>query len=459
MGGGSKTTTTNQNEQAVTVPQNPTYALDPVKNYYAGIGNYQQADPYAFVTPPNSLQTAAYQNAASGLFGANDLYGQAASGANAVLNSAPTAVQAGQTQAGLANLGNAAQATPQYAGGPVAANAATAGTAAQTATPDLGNAAQAQAASLLDNLQAYQNPYTQQVVDSTLADFDNQAGINQAKMMADGARAGAFGGSRFAIAQSALLGEQERARAATAANLRSNAFNTAAGLSAQDAGFRQGANLFNAGATNQRDETRAGLQAQTGMFNADAQNQYGLANAGFQQQSNLFNAGAANDVNALNAQLGTQTNQFNTGAQNQFGLAQFDAGNQLSQFNAGQANQLGQFNAAQSNDMQNAQLSRMLQASGLLGDIGSAYGSNYRADLGTQADMGNMLWTQQNAYNQAPLTQLQNVGNLLNPGLIDTVSGRTVTGQNSGVTKEQQSGGLFNTLLGIGSLAVPFIPK
>lgn len=359
MGGGTKTTTTNQNEQASTVPQTPTYAADPIKNYFSGIGNYQQADPYSFITPANDIQTSAYNNA-SGLFGSNDLYGQAASGAQAVMGAAPTTAQASQTQGQVGNLGPAGQAT---------------------------------GASLLDNLSAYQNPYTQQVVDTTLAGYDHDAEMRRGQLVAEGARNKAFGGSGYAFAQGAFDADTARGRAGTEANLRAQGFRDATTLSGQDADRRQSLGMFN------------------------------------------------------------------TGQNNNFDLSRFDAGNQMSQFNAGQSNNTSQFNADQSNDMQNQQLGRMLQASGLLGDIGSAYGSNYRADLGTQLDLGNSLYSLQNQYTQAPLTQMQNVGNLLNPGYIDAVSGKTVTGTTSGVAQEKTSGGLFNSLLGIASLGVPFLPK
>lgn len=351
MGGGSKTETTNQNQQATTTPQTPTYALDPVKNYFSGISNYQAADPYSFVTPANSLQTAAYTNAAGGLFGSNALYGQAANGAQGVLGATPTTAQASQTQA-------------------------------QTGT--LGAPAQAQSASLLDNFNSYLNPATDTLVNTSLADYDQNSGQVRAQQAAEAAKNGAFGGSRYGVQQGVTEGELARGRASTDANLRFNAYNTAAGLAQSDAANRQATNLFNTNAQN--------------------------------------------------------TNQ----------LTQFGADNTANMFNAGQANTTSQFNAGQQNDMQNQQLARQLQASGLLGDLGTAYGSNYRADLGTQADLGNQLYQMQSAANNAPLTQLQNVGNLLNPGYLSAVSGQTVTGSSSGVDQTKTSGGLLNSLLSLG---------
>lgn len=342
MGGGSKTTTTNTNQQATTTPTTPDYALGPVQNYFEGVANYQNADPYAFVTPINSLQKSAMQNA-SGLYNNGAMFGQAAQGANAVLNANPAT-----NVAALGNLGPANTVNP---------------------------------ASLLENFSAYLNPATDALVNTTLADMDANAGNVRAQQAADAARNGAFGGSRYGVAQAGTEGELARARASADANLRAQAWNSAAGLSQSDAANRQ----------------------QAGMFNA--------------------------------------------GAQNQFGLAGFDARNQMNQFNVGQINSANQ-----------QALARQLQASGLMADIGSAYGQDYRQSLGTEMDMGNDLYNLENIQNQAPLTQLQNVGNLLNPGMIDTLSSKTVTGSESGTSQEKSSGGLFNSLLGIASLAVPFIP-
>lgn len=453
MGGGSKTTTTNQNEQATTTPQMPTYANDVVKNYFSGVQNYQQSDPYSFVTPANSLQTGAYQNA-GGLFGANSLYGQAAAGAQGVLGATPATAQAQQTQAQAGTLGPAAQSTAQYAGPATQANASLAGPAAQVTAASAGQANQATAASLLDNFAAYQNPATQQLVNTTLADFDANSEAVRGQQAADAARNKGLSGSRFGFAQAATEGELARGRASTDANLRFNAFNTAAGLAGADADRRQATGLFNADAQNQYGLANAGFQQGANLFNAGATNDTARLNAQLGTQTNQFNAGAANDVNLANAQLGTQNNQFNTGQQNQYGLAQFGANNDMSQFNAGQANQLGQFNAGQRNDMQQAQLNRALQASGLLGDIAGQYGSNYRQDLAMQSDLGNQLYQMQGQQANAPLTQLQNIGALLGAGQLGTITGQTVTGQNSGVSQEKTSGGLFNSLLGLGNLGV-----
>jgi len=58
--------------------------------------------------------------------------------------------------------------------------------------------------SLLDpsGYQAYMSPYQQQVIDTTLAEFDKQAAIGKHGLGKDASQAGAFGGARHGIAQS-----------------------------------------------------------------------------------------------------------------------------------------------------------------------------------------------------------------------------------------------------------------
>jgi len=107
-------------------------------------------------------------------------------------------------------------------------------------------APQMQSASLLDNLGAYMSPYTGQVVDAALADFDFGAGETRAQQALDMAGAGAFGGSGAALTRSATEDALTRGRAATSANLRDQGFRVGAGLSESDAGRRQQASAANA---------------------------------------------------------------------------------------------------------------------------------------------------------------------------------------------------------------------
>jgi hypothetical protein len=92
----------------------------------------------------------------------------------------------------------------------------------------------------------YKNPYEQQVVDTTLAGYDRNAAEQAAQMQAQAAKAGAFGGSRFGIAQGQFAADnalnRARPRRSFARRVRQGL-----GLGATDAGAFNQASLFNAG--------------------------------------------------------------------------------------------------------------------------------------------------------------------------------------------------------------------
>ena len=104
----------------------------------------------------------------------------------------------------------------------------------------------ATSASLLDNLSAYSNPYRRDVIDSTMADLDYDAGRTRATQDLALAGQGAFGGSGAALTRSQTEGELARARSSQMSKLLSDMFTTSAGLSSQDADRRQQASIANA---------------------------------------------------------------------------------------------------------------------------------------------------------------------------------------------------------------------
>lgn len=119
---------------------------------------------------------------------------------------------------------------------------------AMSTAQDIANtgAQRVQGASLLDGLQNYMSPYTNDVVNTTLAGFDQDAGRTRAQQQLDIAGDTTFGGSGGSILRSLTEGELSRGRASTEAQLRDEGFKTGAGLSATDAGMRQQAGLANA---------------------------------------------------------------------------------------------------------------------------------------------------------------------------------------------------------------------
>ena len=97
-----------------------------------------------------------------------------------------------------------------------------------------------------DFVDRYLNPYLRDVVDTTAADLDVQAGRTRAQQALDLAGSGAFGGSGAALTQSMTEGELSRARASTLAGLRSQAYQTALGAAAGDADRATQARIANA---------------------------------------------------------------------------------------------------------------------------------------------------------------------------------------------------------------------
>jgi hypothetical protein len=93
-----------------------------------------------------------------------------------------------------------------------------------------------------DSISRFQDPYMQDVVDASLADFD--VGVDRASNMrrARQAGAGAFGG-RQGLYDAALDAESARGRGALSSGLRSQAYGQALQTALQDAGLAQRADL------------------------------------------------------------------------------------------------------------------------------------------------------------------------------------------------------------------------
>lgn len=136
------------------------------------------------------------------------------------------------------------------------------------------------AQSLLEGLQNYMSPYTNDVVNTTLADYDEEAARTRAQQAATAAGSGANRGTRNSIFEAALEGEIGRGRATTEAGLRDQAFQVGAGLSADDANRRQSASSSNAELQQRASEANAqmelnrmlqasNLMYQNGTFNAN----------------------------------------------------------------------------------------------------------------------------------------------------------------------------------------------
>ena len=267
-----KTKTTSQSTQTTT-PNNPQWVTDGLAGVGGGLQRLMGMDPTTFVAGPSRLQDQAF--GAAGKLGLSSLYGDAEGIFKDVAGKGANTYQAAQ-----------GKATGYDVSGYDAVNAGSQGYTAS---------------SLLEGLDKYMSPYTGQVVDAALADFDYGAGATRANQALEEARSGAFGGSGAAITRALTESDLARGRASTSANLRDQAFTRGAGLSATDAGFRN----------------------QAAQFQAEAANRAALANAAAANQAAAFRVQAANQAAADRA-----------AAENQFGIANMNALNDASRFNA-----------------------------------------------------------------------------------------------------------------------------
>ena len=170
-----------------------------------------------------------------------------------------------------------------------------------------------QAPSILDrDIGAYQNPYTQQVIDTTLADLDRsrQMAIGRDQDRAIGA--GAFGGSRSGI----LEAETNRAfadqAARTAAGLRQGGFDRATSLAGQDISREIGNRAFQAGLFGNQ---LADQYSNLGLLANIGRQQQGLQQAGLDQAYNQFldaRGYGPQQIGLLSSALGLMPQQTST---------------------------------------------------------------------------------------------------------------------------------------------------
>lgn len=113
-------------------------------------------------------------------------------------------------------------------------------------------AQQATSRGILDvDLEGYQNPFQQQVIDTTLAGFDEQSAMKAAQLAAQQAQGQKFSGSGSAIERALFNRGVVQDRAGTEAGLRSSGFDRATGLATNDLNREADTSRFNASAANQ----------------------------------------------------------------------------------------------------------------------------------------------------------------------------------------------------------------
>lgn len=119
-------------------------------------------------------------------------------------------------------------------------------------------------------IQQYESPYTQNVLNTTMAAENNQDAQQQAQLQGNAISAGAWGGDRSGVAQGILGGQQALANNATNAGIENTGF-----LSAEQEANTQQQNVFN--------NTLLGANAQLGSGQAQQQQAQSELNVPYEQ--------------------------------------------------------------------------------------------------------------------------------------------------------------------------------
>lgn len=134
------------------------------------------------------------------------------------------------------------------------------------------------------DIQQYINPYTQNVVDATQAQFDEQNQQAQQGLLSKGIAQGALGGNRMGVAQANLAGQQATAQAPVIAGLQSQGYQQALAAAQADAQRKQAAaySLGNLGVSGQN-AALSGATAQLGAGTLEQQTQQAANTAQYGQ--------------------------------------------------------------------------------------------------------------------------------------------------------------------------------
>jgi len=170
-------------------------------------------------------------------------------------------------------------------------------------TPDAVAAQQA-----VGGIGTYMNPYTQQVIDTSMGDLERQRQMQMNQLGAQASAAGAFGGSRQGVAESLTNEAFARQGGQLAAGLRQQGFQTALGASQQDVANQMQAALANQSARSAAEQfgQALGLQGQ-------------IANQGAFGRAQEFGQGMTLDAQQANQQAAQQAANLRLQASGQLG--------------------------------------------------------------------------------------------------------------------------------------------
>ena len=291
-------------QQAATRLTGAATGVDPVTGQASGIAAYQ---PY--VDAAGAAATTAGQGLGLAQTGLG-IAGQELTGAGTALGTAGTTTAGAQPFIGQAGLG-LGQAGITLAGVPSYISGAQAGLGAAGALTGTGGGFGT------GSIASYMSPFQQQVIDTSLQEFDRQAAMRQQQISDAAVALGGYGGGREGVMQAEYQTQSDRNRAALQAQL-------------QQQGFSQAQAARQADLQNQMmlSQGQLGLgQATSGLAQQQAQlglNQLGLGQAQLGLgQAQAAQAGQAAGMAGQRASLAQQ--QAGLG-QAQLGLGQFQLG-------------------------------------------------------------------------------------------------------------------------------------
>ena len=251
------------------------------------------------------------------------------------------------------------------------------------------------------NINAYQNPYTDQVIKANETDILRGANMGLDMLGAQAQAAGGFGGSRHGVAMGEMGRGVAQQLAQSSAGLRQAGYQNAQAMAGQDI-----ANNFQSQLANQ----------QGGQFDVNANMQRQLANqsAGLQasqaNQQNALQAQGMNQQYGMQGQLANQGNALQAGLANQSANMQGQMANQqASQFDIG-TNMQGQL-ANQGNALQSQ---GMNQQYGMQGQLANQQAGMQDINNQLQASLANQQAGLQG--NQQRLGAANQLGQLSNLG-------------------------------------------
>lgn len=166
-------------------------------------------------------------------------------------------------------------------------------------------------------IQQYQNPYTQNVVNATQAQFNNQNAQQQQQLTGNSIAQGALGGNRVGVAQANLAGQQQLAQNPVIAGLYANSYNSGlqtAGQQFQQNPLAAAGSLANFGISGQGAAlSGAGAQLGAGTLQQQTQQQADTANYGQYAQAQAYPYQQAQWLAGLDTGVGSQLGGTSTG--------------------------------------------------------------------------------------------------------------------------------------------------